>query len=476
MAHPKRTRPSAARPKNCPIDNLPSELLHMVCTHLKPTEVANLRLASKVVAPIGLQYLVPEVHLVIAEDSFQQLAAIARHPVVSKYVTSLYYEADILEVLNEEEWEHDVRSPDYVERLQKGPRYMLRSHRGDIARARDVPRHYYTKQQLKEAFRKYQGFCEYQRRGDQFDRKIASAMRKFPNLKELTMSTQVWPHNQAFKNPFTPGYCDKFQEDVGDWPISLVPMRSLLLGAYCADLKIERLNCKQVNWRILAGKIKTFEDIKRSVRHLRELSITFSTGLEEEEDQWGFLQIEKCEVFLQQSGRLKEFVTSAPDLEKLEICFEVSEQLMPIYPTAFQHVVGDFYWPALKVVKFEMIGATQDHLVGFFERHASTIKDLCMGYIFLSSGLWLSVFERMRLVLKLDRVDVSGTLESTSEMLAFEPGSNQQNELREGLESYLLAHHADSKLSLNKYLEAYVHDSDDSDDSDDRWFDTFFSG
>ncbi len=469
MVYPKRTRLSAARPNSYPLDNLPSELLYMVCTHLKPTEVANLRLASKVIAPIGLQFLVPEVHLVIAEDSFQQLAAIARHPVISKYVTSLYYEADILEILNEEEWEQDVRSPDYIKRLREGPRYMLRSHRGDVAHARDVPRHHYTKQQLKEAFRKYQGFCQYQGRGDQFDRKVASAMRNFPNLKELIMSAQVWQHSQAFENTFAPGYCNTCREDVGDWPIGLVQMRSLLLGAYRADLKIERLSCTQVNWRILTLKNKAFEDMKRSVRHLRELSITFSTGLEEEEDEWGFLQIEKCDVYLQQSGRLKEFVTSAPDLENLEICFESNE---PIYPTAFQHVVGDFYWPALKVVKFEMIGATQDHLIGFFERHASTLKDLCMGNIFLSSGRWWSVFERMRLVLKLDCVDLSGALESSSEMLDFEPGSDdEQTELREGIESYLLAHHADPKISLTNFLEAGGYGSDESDDS---WFDTFF--
>ncbi len=459
MFHPKRTRPSAAKPNDCPIDNLPSELLHKVCTHLKPTEVANLRLASKVVAPIGLEYLVPEVHLVIAEDSFQQLAAIARHPVVSKYVTSLYYEADILEILNEEDWEQNVQSPDYIKRLREGPRYMLRSHRGDVAHARHVPRHHYTRQQLKEAFRKYQGFCEYQGRGDQFDRKVASAMRNFPNLKELKMSAQAWRHNQAFENTFAPGYCTKCREDVVDWPTGLVQMRSLLLGACRADLKIERLSCKQVNWRILTLENETFEDMKRSVRHLRELSIAFSTGVEVEEDELGFLQIEKCEVYLQQSGRLKEFVTSAPDLENLEIFFDPNES---IYPTAFQHVVGDFYWPALKVVKLEMIGATQDHLVGFFERHASTIKDLCMGYIFLSSGRWWSLFERMRLVLKLDCVDLPGALESSSEWLDFEPGSDGERiELREGIESYLLPHHADPKISLTNFLEAHGYASHD---------------
>lgn len=221
MVRSKRTRPPATKPNNCPIDNLPSELLHMVCTHLKPREVANLRLASRVVAPIGLQYLVAELHLVAAEDSFKRLAAIAEHPVVSKYVTSLLYEADLLEVLDEEEWKKKVRSPDYRKRLREGPRYMLRSHRGDSAQARVVPRvvprHQYTKQQLKEAFRTYQGFCDYQRCGDQSYSNILKAMKRFPNLNELTMWAEYGRPSRAFKNVFAPGFCKTYRDDWGKW-------------------------------------------------------------------------------------------------------------------------------------------------------------------------------------------------------------------------------------------------------------------
>ncbi|KAL9064786.1 MAG: hypothetical protein Q9161_008641 [Pseudevernia consocians] len=465
MVRSQSTRPPAKKPNNCPIDNLPSEILHMVCTHLKPTEVANLRLASRVVAPIGLQYLIREVHLVVAEDSFKRLAAIARHAVVSKYVKSLFYEADVLEVLNEKEWKEKVRSPDYRKRLCKGPRYMLRSHRGDFAQARAVPRHQYTKQQLREAFRTYQGFCDYQGRLDQFDSKIAKAMKNFPNLKEFTMSTQVGRPSRAFENVFAPGFCKIYREDMGERPVGLVQMRSLLLGAHHAGLKIERLRCSDVNWRILMENSETFERMKRSVLHLRELSVTFSTGLEEEEDEWGIPQIEKCEKYLQRSRRLEEFVTSAPDLERLEICFEWNQ---PIQPTELQHVVGDFYWPSLKAVKFEMIGTAENHLVGFFERHASTITDLCMGSLFLSHGCWSSVLKRIRPVLKLDLVDISGSLESSSEIMIFERGSEYELiELRQAIESYLLGDSTGWYINLADFLD---ESRDDTDALHESWY------
>ena len=453
MVPSKQNRPLATRPNNCPIDSLPSEILHIICTYLKPTDVANLRLASSVVAPVGLQYLVPEVQLVVAEDSFRKLAAIATHPVVSKYVTSLVYQADTLEVLDEEEWRVHVRSPDHTERVEAPPRYMLRSCKGGYPMRCPVRRHHYTKKQFKEAFRKYQGFCDYQRRMDQSDRKIVTAMKKLPNLKELTMSAQIWSRSKAFEKAFAPGFMTSCQEDVEEWPIGLAQMRSLLLGASRAGSKIERLRCEQVNWRILTQKNKTFEGMKKCLRHLRELSITFSTGIEEEEDELGFLQIDKCQNYIRESGRLKDLVTSAPDLERLEICFEWHE---PVYATEFQYAVSDFYWHSLRAVKLEMIGAAEDHLVEFFERHGCTIKDLCIGSLSLSPGHWWSAFERMRLVLKLDSMDISGSLESSLEFLDFDPGSDEERiELREAIESYLLRGHTDEKIPLTDYLEVW---------------------
>lgn len=446
-----------------PIDNLPCELLHMVCTHLKPTEVANLRLASRAVAPIGLQYLVPQVHLVVAEDSFKQLETIARHPVASKYVTSLFYEADTLQILDRKEWKEQVKSPDYYDRFQMlweapCPRYLLRSYKGEVAQTRSIPSHHHNKQQLNEAFSKHQEFCDFQGRAKDSDSSIATAMRNLPNLKELTMSTRVLEHTQAFKNAFAPACCTVYREDVEEWPIGWRQMRSLLLGACHANLKIERLRCRQVNWLILAQRKETFEEMKGGVRHLRQLSITFSTqGL----DDIGILDFENVAGYFQE-GRLNEFVASAPNLERLEICFVWTEAP---YTADFKHVVGDFYWPFLKAVKFEVFETTEDQLVGFLERHASTMKDVCIGSLILSHGRWWSVFERMRRVLNLDTVEISDSLESDWGLLEFEQRSEheqtEQAELRKGIESYLLGG-TDQRISLNQFLLDFLGDGSDS--------------
>lgn len=478
MLRSKRTRPPvvpATSPSQCPIDNLPSELLHMVCTHLKPKDVANLRLASRVVAPIGLQYLSPKVHLLIAKDSFKQLEAIAKHPVVSKYVTSLSYEANILEIYDEERWTKNIWSPDYLDRKRKlqetGRRYSLRSHKGGCTQARTVPRHEYTKRQLKEAFRKYEGFCDYQSHVQEHHRELANAMKSFPNLKELTMSAHVMPNKQLFKKTFGPGYCTRWREDTEKWPVGLAQMRSLLLSACHAGLKIERLHCEQVNWRTLTQKNEVFEDMKRSVRHLREMSITFSMGCGGEEDEWGVIQIERCLL----NGRLKDFVTSAPHLELLEICFESDRSIISI---EFEHLVGDFHWPSLKAVKIDMVETAEDHLVGFFERHAGTLKRLCMSSLLLSDGSWWSVFEKMRLVLELESVEILGCLDTDSDGFDFDFDRGiyvEQSLLKEGIKTYLLGGRTDHKIPLTKQIAYCIAENQDcsfdpnSDTGGGRW-------
>ena len=63
-----------------PINKIPTELLHEMFTHLSPTEAANLRLVSKKSAEIGIEFILPEVHLIVKKDGFDHMLAIVEHP------------------------------------------------------------------------------------------------------------------------------------------------------------------------------------------------------------------------------------------------------------------------------------------------------------------------------------------------------------------------------------------------------------
>ena len=95
-----------------PLLRLPVELLHLVCTYLEPTSVANFRLLNREIAEIGIQYTVSELILLLNESSFRKLEDVSKHPVISQYVASILWEVHSLPTFDRDEWEQNIRSPE----------------------------------------------------------------------------------------------------------------------------------------------------------------------------------------------------------------------------------------------------------------------------------------------------------------------------------------------------------------------------
>lgn len=486
----KSARPSASKSIDFPIDKLPAELIHMICAYLRPTEIANLRLVSRLVAPIGLQYMVPEVHLILAKDSFEQLKALAEHPIVSKCVTSFFFEADKFGVLPREHWEQLVFGPEYVAQLeemgkrghpcQHASERTLRTYRREMSKLSATPRHRYSQERIEDAFEKYSDFSHFQQDPQQRamqEKEVVDAMKHFPHVKGITMTTQTCARHWTtlMRKTFEPALCTYYETDdrreTTSEPLGLQQMRSLLLGAYHAGLKVETLQCGVVSWRILEQDAETFAHMRESASNVKNLKLEFSTGSLEYDDLWTELEIESCAAYLQ-SGRLKDFVTAAPNLEHLQIGFLFND---PTWPAYLKYVVGDHHWPSLRTVKFEMIASSEDDLVSFCTRHASTLKSLRLTSFGLIEGDWFSAFNRMRKVLTLDNMEVSGRLEGLNESLDFQPDSPEfYPELQEGIEAYFLVPCSDDdEMGLEDFLDDYSPSTDDTwselDTDDDVW-------
>lgn len=83
---------------------LPIEVQRDIISRLELSSLKALRLASKTLATIGAEYLLPEVHLLYRSASLEHLGLISRHPIISQHVTSLFYEADRLNSCCYEDW------------------------------------------------------------------------------------------------------------------------------------------------------------------------------------------------------------------------------------------------------------------------------------------------------------------------------------------------------------------------------------
>ena len=474
----KLVRTSAAKRSSFPIDKLPPELVQMICSYLKPADLTSLRLVSRLAALIGLQYMVSEAHLIISKESFEQLKALAEHPIASKSVTSIFFEANTLDVLDRKQWEKIVIGPERQALAESLRRFnpchhmserTIRNYKRELNKYYYSPPHHYTENQMETAFGKYAEIIHFQQNTKQRAiqaKAISEAMKHFPNLKELIMATGQ-NSTSRLRKMLAPAFCTVLDTDK-QLPgpcesIGLQQMRSLLLGAYDAGLKIESLWCDLVTWRILDQDSETVARMRDSISNVKQLRLQFASGPPEDEDGPVNDEFEACYLALRK-GTLRDFVTAAPNLEHLQIGFTYFSLSRPNSPAhlTLKHIVGQHHWPFLKTASFKMIGTSEDDLISFCSRHASTLRSLHLDDMGLVPGDWFTAFDRMSRVLTLDSMLLDGHLRSTSDHLDFEMGSEgYYPELRDGIEAYFLGPCPSDEMDLEQFLFYHMPSEDD---------------
>ena len=269
-----------------PADRLPAELIHMVFRYLEATEAAVFRWAGRVVAEIGLEYLAPTVHLALKEKSYDRLLAIAEHPIVSKSVRCLHYEADTFKMQTRDQWELRIIGPAYLHSMQYTPEVPKndassrewRAYNREISTMVKIPRHAYKKSQLDNAFSIYQTFCadhDHLRHHGFFPQNVAKALKSFCNIKRVSSCV----HGASRR------YVAEIEKVLSGWHSDGPPagqsvkvadlsmMRSILHGVDQADIQLEAFCCGIMNWHIFKHHNEDFAALKRSVRSLKSLNL-----------------------------------------------------------------------------------------------------------------------------------------------------------------------------------------------------------
>ena len=379
-AVPPKGRLPAPKSIHFPIDQLPADIIHMICVYLTPTELANLRLVSRSFDPISLKYMVSEVHLILTKDSYERLKAIAAHPIVSKNITSFFFEADRLSEWPLENWDQCFFNPEYVEK------------------------------------QKYAELLRFQEEMHPDVTEMAEAMKRFPRLNGLTMTIGDCGQSRTstLRKFFRPGlvnYCEvdntpEFRVE----PLGLQQMRSLLLGAYFAGLKVETLQCGLIDWQIFDQPSETSARIRDSVANVKNLRLDLDVGgaVARGDPCWTESSTRDLE------RRLGDFVTAALELEHLQLSFPRTQGT---WRASLENILGEHRWPSLQSINLKKIGTTEDDLVSFCSRHADTLKSVHLTDIRLLEGDWLDALSRMRKILTLDALVLRGILASPSQKL-----------------------------------------------------------
>ena len=427
------------------MDRLPLELLHTVCRNLPVPYVADFRLVSKTFAAVGTEYLLPTIHTLFHPDSLERLESISKHPVFSRYVTSLFHEGETLEYFDRDDWEEFIFEPPIEGTgIMKCPLATAsdrekRAYRRALRATPAPPRHRYSSEELAKGWENYQRLLEMQetvRMTDDTEQLLREAMSRLPHLRCLRFTTGgyncglTYAMERLFGSALVRLWGDDGRVKIPGYGF----FTKLLLAADLAKIRLEYLDAGIVDWRFLFLDDSIFARVKNSVRHLKALSLFLLVDkneddvVEEWNEDWKF-------------GRFRKFVTASQDLQRLALDF-LPKDPVDSFRAPLGKVVGEFTWLKLEWVGLSYILASEEQLLGFFERHAGTLKWVYLRNITLSDGVWISTLQRMRQILSLERISINGLCSlrpfQTWSQQGIGASTGQVDSLRRTLERYFL--------------------------------------
>ena len=391
-------RKSIVQASKVPTERLPSELIHMIFTYLEPAEAAAFRLVGKVVAEIGLQYLVPTAYLALNEESYDRLLAIAEHPVVSKYVVKLEYEIEGLRLISRHEWDQQIQSLSEISSRDATSETPNRSASARTWRAYDqefvrnltLLNRRQTTSALNRAWLMYEEYHASQKRVQQaqfFPEKIAEAMKQLRNLKTLSATADgAYKRYVAEMKKFLPTHYLLDSRQFGRSSIADTTS-SILSAAESVDLRCQHFLSRFINLQIFGQINSNFASLKNSMLHLETMKLGFTVIR-------GGREIHSIKIDIVEKGCVLNFVTSAPNLQHLRLAFDtLCDFFLEIQ---FNKTIGCFHWPFLKAVSLVGLYSHEYELWIFFGTHARTLKHVSLKNMHQYERSWHKTFQEMR--------------------------------------------------------------------------------
>lgn len=173
------------------IENLPTEVVHQILSHLHPKDVSRFRMQGRRYAAVGAEYLATRIRFSTDEDSLDRIAFYADNPAMAKRIDNVVYEANVLAYRTRAEYmkhfqaDHhtaDVSYPDKLEpdATERAKRLYNRSlAQWEAARSTD----YDTYQSVYSA---QQSTLHSQRLRD-----VLGLLAQFPNIEHIKFSTEA---------------------------------------------------------------------------------------------------------------------------------------------------------------------------------------------------------------------------------------------------------------------------------------------
>lgn len=353
------------------LEKLAPELLHCIFEYLPLDDVLSLRRTCIRLSSAGLDYFGTEVPLVAHHDKFQALTEIAKHPVLSKRMKSLFYICDRPHAIRDRAWtnswsarqdicgvsgSHDAYSEIAWSHLKLCEIYASVEHQ---EHERDC---------LRELF---QG-CQ--------------------NLREVTLACQAGCSRRLNASRTAFGEIMIKPDERHNWEDAGVPqLINLAHAAVASKLQLDSLTLSGLGYLLWNPRNHDHvSDVKALVKPLRRLRLsTLSMTQFEEKFASSIVASEATANF--QAGRFQEMLAVATNLRVLKLHFspftfageqaEYQQKFLGPREIYLKNVLGDLRFPHLYELAISSCGTTSRYLEELLFRHKDTLRRLTLSHI-----------------------------------------------------------------------------------------------
>ncbi|MCJ1259410.1 hypothetical protein MMC24_007247 [Lignoscripta atroalba] len=234
---------------------------------------------------------------------------------------------------------------------------------------------------------------------------IKEALPRLPRLKCLQMFTHehIARKSLTFRNAYN-GCLVQPEGNTGLFPCGKRQFSVLLLSALAAKTKLQEIRAGLFSWKFFEPCELTPDELKSVLRPLRRLSLVI--GARDINDDADAGQVFAEKVVLARNQCLRDFLTSAPDLEVMDLTFDSYAVDEP--DGVLATFAGGFVWQHLRWIGLSQVEVNEKHLLEFFRSHAQTLETLDFANLCMNSGSWNPVFRQMQASLCLERVNLVG--------------------------------------------------------------------
>ena len=354
------------------LEQLAPELLHCILGYLPLEDVLTLRRTCIILSSVGLDYFDTEVPLVSHYDKFRALKEIAKHPMLSIRMKSLFYMCDR---------PHDVR-----DRAWKNSWSARQNGRG-ISESSDP--------HIAASFQSYLELCEtYGRVGYQEHERncLRELFQGCRNLREITLACQAACSRRlnASRTAFDQVMVQPDERD--NWEnAGVLQLNNLAHAAAAAEHQLDSLTLAGIGYLLWNPRNnEQVSDVKALVQPLRRLRLTTLSMTEAEELVASTIIASEATANFQ-AGRFREMLAVATNLRVLKLHFSpftfegeqapYQQRFLSPREIYLKDVLGDLIFPHLYELAISSCGTTSTYLEEVLFRHKDTLRRLTLSHI-----------------------------------------------------------------------------------------------